>query len=161
MSEGFRPEGPLSVTAMLPPEAPRSPGGASDEKVPREDVGGNAGDNDAAPGGEELAAQEPPTEVVRERSFQRAPGTGRKRGQRLVRPEDVQREPFTAEQRLLVLDSWQRSGLPAGDFAPLVGISRHTLYAWKKKFDQLGPAGLLDQPRGTPEGSRLPELLPV
>ena len=33
---------------------------------------------------------------------------------------------FTPEQRLLVLDAWRRSGLPAGDFAPLVGLSRRT-----------------------------------
>jgi transposase len=70
---------------------------------------------------------------------------------------------LTAEQRLLVLDAWQRSGLPARDFAPLdfaplVGMSRHTLYAWKKKFDTEGPAGLMDKPRGSPQGSRLPEL---
>jgi transposase InsO family protein len=64
---------------------------------------------------------------------------------------------LSAEQRLLVLDAWRRSGLPSGDFAPLVGISQHTLYAWKRKFDQEGPAGLLDQPRGGPAGSRLPE----
>jgi len=65
---------------------------------------------------------------------------------------------LTAEQRLLVLDAWQRSGLPARDFAPLVGMSRHTLYAWKKKFDTEGPAGLMDKPRGGPQGSRLPDL---
>src|SRR6516165_7605733 len=47
---------------------------------------------------------------------------------------------FTPEQRLLILDAWRRSGLPAGDFAPLVGLSKHTLYAWKKKFDDQGPA---------------------
>src|SRR6516225_11068856 len=29
---------------------------------------------------------------------------------------------LTPEQRLLLLDAWRRSGLPAGDFAPLVGI---------------------------------------
>ncbi|MAQ17063.1 MAG: hypothetical protein CMN30_20000 [Sandaracinus sp.] len=34
---------------------------------------------------------------------------------------------LTAEQRLLVLDTWKRSGLPARDFAPLVGLSKHTL----------------------------------
>src|SRR5262249_55402568 len=48
--------------------------------------------------------------------------------------------------------------LPAGDFAALVGLSKHTLYAWKKKFDAEGPAGLLDRPRGAPAGSRLPDL---
>jgi transposase len=41
-------------------------------------------------------------------------------------------------QRLLMLDTWRRSGLPAGDFAPLVGISKHTLYAWKHKFETEG-----------------------
>jgi transposase InsO family protein len=64
---------------------------------------------------------------------------------------------FTPEQRLLVLDAWRRSGLPAGDFAPLVGISKHTLYSWQKKFEAEGPAGLADKPRGAPAGSRLPE----
>jgi transposase len=59
---------------------------------------------------------------------------------------------------LLLLDTWRRSGLPAGDFAPLVGISRHTLYAWKKRFETEGPAGLDDKPRGGPTGSRLPEV---
>jgi hypothetical protein len=24
--------------------------------------------------------------------------------------------------------------LPAGDFASLVGVSKHSLYSWKKKF---------------------------
>jgi transposase len=65
---------------------------------------------------------------------------------------------LTAEQRLLLLDTWQRSGLPAGDFAALVGVSRHTLYGWKKKFDAQGPAALLDRPRGRLRGSQLPEL---
>jgi transposase InsO family protein len=40
----------------------------------------------------------------------------------------------------------------------LVGISRHTLYSWKKKFDTEGPAGLMEKPRGGPQGSRLPDL---
>ncbi len=67
-------------------------------------------------------------------------------------------ESFTPTQRLLLLDTWQRSGLPAADFAALVGIAKHTLYMWKKKFDTAGPGGLVDQPRGGPTGSRLPEL---
>jgi hypothetical protein len=57
---------------------------------------------------------------------------------------------FSAEQRLLILDSWLRSKLPAGDFAPLVGISMHTLRAWKARFEEQGPAGLDDTCQATP-----------
>jgi hypothetical protein len=84
-------------------------------------------------------------------------GRGR-RGRRLVNKEGSATRTITGQQRLLLLDTWQRSGLPAGDFAALVGISKHTLYAWKKKFDTQGPAGLMDQPKGGPRGSRLPDL---
>ncbi len=58
---------------------------------------------------------------------------------------------------MLILDAWRRSGLPAGDFAPLVGVSLHTLYAWQKKFREEGPAGLVDKPKGGPVGSKVPE----
>jgi transposase InsO family protein len=88
------------------------------------------------------------------RRYQRRAAPGR----RLVKKDATATPPLTAEQRLLLLDTWRRSGLPAGDFAALIGISKHTLYAWKKKFDQHGPAGLLDQPRGGPKGSKLPDL---
>jgi len=67
-------------------------------------------------------------------------------------------ESLRPEQRLLLLDTWQRSGLPAADFAALVGVSKFTLFAWKKRFELEGPAGLMDKPKGTPPGSRLPEL---
>lgn len=66
--------------------------------------------------------------------------------------------PLSPQQKLLLLDTWQRSGLPARDFGALVNISRHTLYAWKRRFEELGPAGLMDQPRGAKRGSKLPEL---
>lgn len=81
----------------------------------------------------------------------------RRRGRRLKKPE-LPRGPLTPQQRLLVLDCWKRSGLPAGDFSALVGLSKHTLYAWKRRFDQEGPAGLMDKPKGGPRGSRLPEV---
>src|SRR5262245_13415203 len=81
-----------------------------------------------------------------------------KGGRRLVKKEQAKPISLTVEQRLLLLDTWQRSGLPAGDFAALVGMCKHTLYGWKKKFDTEGPAGLMDQPRGGPRGTRLPEL---
>jgi transposase InsO family protein len=82
---------------------------------------------------------------------------GRRRGRRLVK-KDQAKATVTPQQRLMLLDTWRRSGLPAGDFAALVGLSKHTLYAWKKKFDQQGPAGLMEQPRGGPRGSRLHDL---
>src|SRR4029079_2855016 len=44
------------------------------------------------------------------------------------------------------------------DFASLVGVSKHTLYLWKKRFDDLGPAGLLNRQKRGPRGSSLPEL---
>jgi transposase InsO family protein len=90
--------------------------------------------------------------------YQQPKLAGRSRGRRLVKKGPVPAPALTAEQRLLLLDTWQRSGLPAGDFAALTGVSKHTLYAWKKKFDALGPAALMDQPRGGPRGSRLPDL---
>ncbi|MEK6988343.1 MAG: DDE-type integrase/transposase/recombinase, partial [Candidatus Thermoplasmatota archaeon] len=65
---------------------------------------------------------------------------------------------MTPEQRLLLLDTWKKSGLPGLDFGALVGVSKHTLYAWKKKFDENGPAGLVDKPSGRKAGSRLSDL---
>ena len=53
--------------------------------------------------------------------------TGRSKGRRLVK-KDIAAAPtpaLTAEQRLLLLDTWQRSGLPAKDFAALVGVSKN------------------------------------
>ena len=81
--------------------------------------------------------------------------TARRRGT-LSKPKP--QTPVSPQQKLLLLDTWQRSGLPARDFAGLLNISHHTLYAWKRKFEELGPAGLMDQPKGSKKGSRLPEL---
>jgi transposase InsO family protein len=85
-------------------------------------------------------------------------GKGKGKGRRLVKPEESPQPSMTPEQRLLILDTWQRSGLPAGDFATLVGVSKHTLYGWKKRFDEQGPVGLMDAQRGGPKGSRMPDL---
>lgn len=61
----------------------------------------------------------------------------------LMRPRTL-----TAEQRLLILDAWQRSKLPAPDFAPLVGLTASALYKWRRLFTEHGPAGLeTHQPR--------------
>lgn len=68
------------------------------------------------------------------------------------------RSSFTPQQRLLLLDTWTRSGLPARDFGVLVGVSPQTLYQWKKRFEASGPAGLEDSPRGGSVGSRMSEV---
>lgn len=88
---------------------------------------------------------------------------GRRKGtpsgpKRLVKKDEPPRPAFTPQQRLLLLDTWQRSGLPANDFGALVGVTNHTLYAWKKAFDEEGPGGLMDKPRGGPRGMKLHEL---
>ena len=85
-------------------------------------------------------------------------GRSGKKGRRLVKMDGLGRREFTPEQRLMILDIWQRSGLPAKDFAPLVGTTNSTLYSWKKKFSEHGPGGLMPRPRGGPRGSRMPEL---
>ena len=83
---------------------------------------------------------------------------GPKPGRRLKKPAARKQTKLTAKERLLILDTWKRSGLPAKDFAPLVGMSKHTLYAWKQKFEEFGPAGLMDGSRGPKPGSKLPDL---
>jgi transposase InsO family protein len=90
--------------------------------------------------------------------FRRPLLAGRRPGRRLVKPAEVKHPALSPQQRLLLLDTWRRSGLPAGDFAAMVGLSKHTLYAWKKSFDRDGPAGLMEKPRGGPKGSKLPDL---
>ncbi len=72
--------------------------------------------------------------------------------------EPPQRQ-LTPKERLQILDMWERSGLPAGDFAPLVGVVKHTLYNWKRRFEEHGPAGLEDKPKGvTTEKQKLSDL---
>src|SRR5438132_7372267 len=122
---------------------PRSPGPAESTELSANEQEQFAGDGDAAATS---------LDQVLPRLGQRP------HGRRLVQKSRAKTAPLTPQQRLLLLDTWRRSGLPAGDFAALVGLSKHTLYGWKKKFDQQGPAGLMDQPRGAPAGSRLPDL---
>lgn len=84
--------------------------------------------------------------------------TGRRKGspfRRAAEPET--RSLLTAEERFLVLDAWKRSGLSASEFSKIVQVSSHTLVAWRRRFDEMGPEGLSDHPRMIPRGSRLPE----
>ena len=81
-----------------------------------------------------------------------------KKGKRLVETQKVRTRQLTAQQRLLILDIWNRSGLPAKDFSDLVGISPATLGCWKKKFEDHGPEGLIWGGKRKSKGSRLPEV---
>jgi len=83
---------------------------------------------------------------------------GRRRGGRVLMKPVAKPEVLSPEQRLLLLDTWKRSGLPAADFAAMVGLSKHTLYTWKHKFEEEGPSGLVDRPRGGPKGSKVHDL---
>jgi len=110
---------------------------------------------------EELPEEEFPEEPIRMPRLGTGVNTRKPRTPRIVKPEQQQggrgESKLTPEQRLLMLDTWQRSGLPAGDFADMVGISKFTLGNWKKRFDEQGPGGLVDQPRQRTCG-KLPDL---
>ncbi len=71
--------------------------------------------------------------------------------------ERLHKNTFTPEERLLIIDAWTRSGLPANKFAPLVGLHYQTLCKWKKSFEMYGPEGLLDQKRVVAKGTKLSE----
>ena len=154
---------------FAPPQAEASPTAgfgpldSSGEAEPRRSRGGAQPDESNVPS--QLADANGPAGTVAPPAGERPaipPLSGPRRGatptrRRTLKPPAPPAPAITPEQRLLILDSWQRCGLPAADFAPLVGISKHTLYAWQKRFQEHGPAGLMDQPKGAPSGSRLPE----
>ncbi len=137
----------LSSTPASPPDVSSSEEDVSDEQwedpwPPVREEGENQSLKDLSE--EEELPPAPPNLMARRRGV-------------LSKPKRAQ-TPLSAQQKLLLLDTWQRSGLPARDFAALVNLSHHTLYAWRKRFEELGPAGLMDQVRGAKRGSRLPEL---
>jgi transposase InsO family protein len=148
-SEGSRsdPERSGACPRMAAAAAAEGPPPAADRDVGQVPADAADGRAEALPGSlpDDLLTQLPPW-------------ARRGRGRRLVKKDRLKTPPVSPTQRLLLLDTWRRSGLPAGDFAALVGMSKHTLYAWKKRFDTDGPAGLMDTPRGRARGSRLPDL---
>ena len=74
------------------------------------------------------------------------------RSPRLIQPA-AQPPAITPQQRLLMLDTWQRSGLPAGDFAP-GGLSKTRSICGRSGSRSTAPAGLADQPKGREEGEQ-------
>jgi transposase InsO family protein len=157
------PEPEVAGHAPLPAQACGVPSEQPASDIAAEALAMDAGNVPGADAGlaSEIAAEVPVDEAALPAPIKRPRLTAprRRQGKRLAAP-GARAKPatFTAEQRLLLLDTWQRSGLPAKDFAALVGISTHTLYTWKKRFKDDGPAGLVDGPRGAKKGSRLPEV---
>jgi Helix-turn-helix domain len=148
MSEPLHPEDPSGRAPGAPNSPPQAPGpvpGRPDRPAGQEGLSVPPDDRpDEPPVPHEVPRLQHPT-----------------KGRRLVKPPATPAPALTAQQRLPLLDTWRRSGLPAGDFAPPVGVSRHTLYDWKRRFEADGPAGLVDRPRGEPgceaRRVRLPE----
>ena len=102
------------------------------------------------------APVEPPLSVAQLTG--RSPVGARPTSKRTVRPEEIDgRRQHTPAERLLLLDTWMRSKLTATEFSSLVGVSTHTLYAWKQRFEARGPAGLSDKQGRGRRGSQLPE----
>jgi hypothetical protein len=94
---------PPDVTPQRCPPGPEPSAMADDEESEGEDVPAEALDDPPAD------AQGPPRSSRPRRSS---------RGRRLAPASEAPAPGLTAEQRLLLLDAWRRSGLPAGDFAP-------------------------------------------
>ena len=120
-------------------------------------------DDGAEPvGGAEQPGGRPPEAGSAEPTGSDRPeGRGRRikrRVRRLTKEPEGKRAQFSGEQRLLILDVWRRSSLPAADFAPLVGVSVQSLYKWKRVFGEEGPAGLLESPRRGVRKSAIPEV---
>jgi len=107
-------------------------------------------------GGDEVAGDERIERVGAPGGEAFSPRRARRRTSRTVPPEASRLAQFTGEQRLLLLDAWLRSKLAATEFAPLVGVTASTLYGWRKRFEESGPAALLGHRRAR-RGSQLPE----
>src|SRR5262249_34741265 len=90
----------------------------------------------------------PGREIRQPRSVENSPEVTAPRSRRQIGPQ----------QRVVLLDIWERSGASAEEFGALVGLTSTTLYQWRKRFLKDGPLGLMDRPRGIPKGTkRLPE----
>src|SRR5690242_13146771 len=82
---------------MLAASAGNSPGHAMAECASES---GAVGEQDEATGEDRWLSEAPPLVAA----LPRKPMAGPRKGRRLVRREDASRTPFTAEQRLLILD---------------------------------------------------------
>jgi len=64
----------------------------------------------------------------------------------------------TAEDRLFILDLLDRSRMKPPQFCRYVRVTPQMIYAWRRLLDKEGVAGLEPKPKGSPLGSRLPDV---
>ena len=107
-------------------------------------------------GGDGVAADECSGREIEAAPESRAARSAPSKVARTLAPEAVRLANFSGQQRLLLLDAWLRSKLPATEFGPLVGVTSTTLYGWRRRFEDQGPAGLLGHRKGR-QGSQLAE----
>jgi transposase InsO family protein len=65
------------------------------------------------------------------------------------------RRERTPEEKLMILRAWWSTDLAATDFASVAGVAASSLYTWNRQFEEDGPAGLENRPKGGKRGSRL------
>ena len=72
-------------------------------------------------------------------------------------------ENRTNRDRRRAVERWRKSGMAAHDFAPAMGVSAATLYAWSRRFRPEASADreAVDELRGGSGAARLVELVPA
>lgn len=71
----------------------------------------------------------------------------------------MQTEFRTDGDRRRAVERWRRSGSPAREFAPLLGVSSATLYSWSRRFS--ADPGVAGDAREVGGAARLIELVPA
>ena len=102
----------------VPEEVPECSESAAECAIPPETSEDELTADAAPPAGEEEAWEGPAPWIPNL--------TARRRGT-LAQPTERQQPPLTPQQKLLLLDTWQRSGLPAADFGAGASLAAYAL----------------------------------
>lgn len=72
-----------------------------------------------------------------------------------AKPKAPPSRKYTAEQKLVLIDTWKQSSLTAKEFTELVSVDYKSFSIWKARFEKEGPAGLFSKAPGPEPGSRV------
>jgi transposase InsO family protein len=142
--------GALTGSADWMPEPPAPDGGEFAD-----------GDPDAAAGA--LERDPPLADDLDERPVRGAARARRRRrrkrdGSQAMAPTRAsRRRERTPAEKLMILRAWWSTDLAATDFANVADVGPSSLYTWNRQFEEDGPAGLENKPKGGKRGSRLPK----